>query len=266
MQTKGVLVTGTTSGVGRALLEHYVRAGARVISVNRRRVPELEARYPAVRFECVDVRSVEAVERLIDRLAEAGELPELFVLNAGINRLDNDESFDLGAYQQVLDTNLYGVLNFVQPLTRLPAGDVRRHVVAISSMATYVGNPYGLGYATSKRALTACFEAWSRMYAGTDLVFQQVMLGPVPTQIYTMAAELPAWMVRVRDAFSGSAEGTAQAISRFAETDERKLFHPRRAIPLYVGMWLVRALSPAFLSGRTTLRGKPRRKPDDREM
>ena len=35
------------------------------------------------------------------------------------------------------------------------------------------GNPYALGYSTSKRALSACFEVWARMYAGTDLVFQQ---------------------------------------------------------------------------------------------
>ena len=57
-------MTGTTSGVGRALLELYARSGARVISVNRRRVPELESRYPAVRFEHVDVRFNDEVERI----------------------------------------------------------------------------------------------------------------------------------------------------------------------------------------------------------
>ena len=40
------------------------------------------------------------------------------------------------------------------------------------------------------------------MYAGTDLVFQQVMLGPVHTAIYTMADELPAWMVWIKNVFS----------------------------------------------------------------
>ena len=42
--------------------QHYARSGAKVVSVNRRRVPELESDYPSVRFECVDVRSAEEVE------------------------------------------------------------------------------------------------------------------------------------------------------------------------------------------------------------
>src|SRR6187431_3057630 len=114
--SESVLITGTTSGIGRALMDHYVRLDVRVVSVNRRRDAELEARYPTVRFECVDVRSAELVGDLVSRLCVSGELPELFILNAGINALDNDETFSLVDYRRVLDTNLYGVLNFVEPL------------------------------------------------------------------------------------------------------------------------------------------------------
>ena len=256
---KSVLITGTTSGIGQALLEHYAKSGAKVIAVNRRRVAELESHYPSVRFECVDVRSAQDVDSLVRSLAESGELPEVFVLNAGINRVDNDESFQLPAYREVIDTNLYGVLNFVQPLTQLPSVHVQRHVVAISSMANYVGNPYGLGYYTSKKALTACFEVWAKMYAGTDLVFQQVMLGPVRTSIYTMADQFPAWMGWIKNLFSASLEGTVRAVSRFALTRRKKLVYPWQALALYVGMWLGQCLIPGFFQGRRTLNGKTRR-------
>jgi NAD(P)-dependent dehydrogenase (short-subunit alcohol dehydrogenase family) len=259
MTVSSVLITGTTSGIGRALLEHYVRTGAHVVSVNRRRVPELESEYPRVRFECVDVRSSEDVESLVVRLSGEGALPDLFILNAGINSIDNDESFELDAFKEVVDTNLYGVLSFVQPLTRLPPNERPRHVVAVSSLASYVGNPYGLGYHTSKRALTACFDTWSRMYAGTDLVFQQVLLGPVRTTIFTMAERFPAWMSGVKDAFSASLEATVRAIERFALTRRRRLFYPRRAVLLYFGMWLCRAVIPGFFRGRRTLSGEKRR-------
>ena len=259
MEPRSVLITGTTSGVGRALLEHYAQKGVSIVSVNRRHDSELESQYPSVRFEYVDVRNADEVQRLVEGLDKTAELPELLVLNAGINRLDNDESFDLGAYKSVIDTNLYGVLHFIGPLTRLPMGQIPRHVVAISSMANYVGNPYGLGYFTSKRALTACFEVWSKMYAGTDLIFQQVMLGPVPTAIYTMDDRSPPWMVRVRDSFSGSLDGTVRAISRLVLTRRRKLFYPWRAVPLYWGMWLGQRLISGFFQGRKTLAGKARR-------
>jgi len=260
MTLQRVLVTGTTSGVGRALLDLYAQSGAKVTSVNRRRVPELESLYPQVRFECVDVRRADEVEELVRRLAESAELPDVLILNAGINCVDNDETFDLSSYREVVDTNLYGVLNFVQPLTRMAAGPVSRHLVAISSMANYVGNPYGLGYHTSKRALTTCFEVWSRMYAGSDLVFQRVMLGPVQTAIYTMHDRLPAWMVWVKGLFSTSLDGTARAIVRFAATRKRRLFHPWQAIPLYLGMWVCQVCVPGFFQGRKTLAGAARRR------
>jgi NAD(P)-dependent dehydrogenase (short-subunit alcohol dehydrogenase family) len=260
MKVESVLVTGTTSGVGRALLELYAGAGAKVISVNRRRVPELESRYPHVRFECVDVRSAEEVDRLVRSLAESAALPDIFIFNAGINRIDNDESFDLSTYESVIETNLYGVLNFVEPLTRLAPAGAARHLIAISSMANYVGNPYGLGYSTSKQALTTCFEAWSRMYTGTDLIFQRVMLGPTRTAMYTMQDSFPAWVVWVKNVFSASLDGTVRAVSRFARTRRRRLFYPWRAVPLYLGMWVCQSLIPGFFQGRRTLAGKARRR------
>ena len=254
-----VLITGTTSGVGRALLEYYVERGTAVISVNRRRVAELESRYPSVRFECLDVRCVDDVARLISGLATSGQLPEVFILNAGINRIDNDERFDLSPCKEVIDTNLFGALSFVAPLTELSPSQIQRHVIAISSMVSYAGNPYGVGYYASKRALTSCFDVWSRMYAGTDLVFQQVMLGPVRTSIFTMASRLPRWMGRIKALFSASPSATAAAVARFASTRRKKLIYPLRAFPLFLTVRLLQRLFPGFLQGRKTLDGERRR-------
>ena len=158
------------------------------------------------------------------------------------------------------DNQVLAIEHSSGPLTRLPVGQIPRHVVAISSLANYVGNPYSLGYFTSKRALTACFEVWSKMYAGTDLIFQQVMLGPVPTAIYTMDDRAPPWMVRVRDSSCGSLDGTARAISRLVVTRRKKLFYPCKAVPLYWGTWLGQRLILGFLQGRKTLEGNARRK------
>jgi NAD(P)-dependent dehydrogenase (short-subunit alcohol dehydrogenase family) len=252
VQVKSVLITGTTSGLGRSLLEHYAEAGVRVISVNRRRVAELEGRHPFVRFECVDVRSARDVDKLVSDLSASGELPDVFILNAGINRLDNGEGFDLTLYQEVIDTNLYGVLNFIGPLTHLPAFHGERHVVAISSMVTYAGNPYGLGYQTSKQALTTCFEVWSHMYEGTGLIFQQVILGPVHTSIYTMSEKIPRGMSRIKTLSSASLDSTVRAISRFAQTRKKKLIHPWRAFAVFRAMRLARCLVPGFFQGRRT--------------
>jgi NAD(P)-dependent dehydrogenase (short-subunit alcohol dehydrogenase family) len=259
MKVERVLITGTTSGVGRALLELYARERVEVVAVNRRRDGELEARFPSVRFECVDVRSAEEVDQLVGALAASGALPDVFILNAGINRVDNDDTFDLATYREVVETNLYGVLNFIAPLTRLTGPSVARHLVAISSMVTYAANPYGLGYRTSKRALSDCFTIWSRMYAGTDLVFKQVLLGPVRTSMFTMTEQLPGWVERGRAALSASVDGAARAIARFAVDRRPTLIYPARAFPVFGALALGQRFLPGFLQGRKTLAGKPRR-------
>lgn len=264
MQVKRVLITGTTSGLGRALVEHYVASGVKVIAVNRRRLADLEARHPAVRFECLDVRSAPEVEALVRGLAASGELPDVFILNAGINRLDNDEALDLPLYREVMETNLYGVLNFVAPLIQSPGSGGERHVVAISSLATQAGNPYALGYQTSKKALTACFEVWSDMYARTDLVFKQVLLGPVQTSIYTMDDQLPRWTVRIKAWSSASLNDTVRAVANFAETRRAKLIYPWRAFATFGALRVARRVVPGFLQGRRTLAGRARRASPDR--
>lgn len=259
MAIRRVLITGTTSGIGRSLLVHYASLGVEVISVSRRRDPKLESEYPHVRFECIDVRDADAVERLVQELSTSGTLPDAFILNAGINAIDNDESFDLAAYKAVLETNLYGVLHFVGPLTRVATQSGRCRVIAVSSLAGFVGNPYGIGYFTSKRALISCVDTWAKMYADTDLVFQQVILGPVPTGIMIMADRMPAWMVRTRNLFSGTLDGATQAIMDLAASGEKLRYYPRRALPLFLGMRVGQSLLPGFYQGQRTLSGSRRR-------
>ncbi len=264
-QIKRVLITGATSGVGRAVLHHYFREGAEVIAVNRRRLPELESEYPGVRFEHLDVRDPVGVSAFMNELFQANRIPDLFVLNAGINLIDNDQQFVMAQYKSVVETNLYGVLHFVEAISSLPRRDHQIHVVAISSMASYIGNPYGLGYHTSKKALSACFDVWSKMFADTDLVFQQVMLGPVSTGIFTMEEQLPRWMVNMKELFSTTAAETAQAIAQFAKTKRPRLFFPFRAVPLYLGMGLAQSLIPSLFRGRKTLSGEVRRQKRPRD-
>jgi NAD(P)-dependent dehydrogenase (short-subunit alcohol dehydrogenase family) len=255
-----VLITGTTSGIGRALLALYVESGAKVISVNRRRVPELEAAYPSARFEVVDVASAAEVEQLMRTLAASDAVPEILVLNAGINRPDNDEAFRRDVFQDVMGTNLYGVLNFVAPLTQLPRFAVPRRVVLVGSMVNYAGNPYALGYQVSKRAASACFEVWARMYADTDLMFQQVILGPVRTAMLTMDDRLPSWMGRARTLFSSSLDDVAGAIARFARGDRRTLIYPLPTYILFRLLAVAQRLVPGFIQGRKTLDGRARRR------
>ena len=231
-----------------------------MISVNRRRVAELEGRYPSVRFECVDVRSAKDVEALVRGLTASGELPDVFILNAGINRLDNDEAFDLPLYREVIDTNLFGVLNFIAPLTQVPAVDVERHVVAISSMVAYAGNPYGLGYQTSKQALTTCFDVWSNMYDGDGPGLQTGHPGTRCHLDLHDGREAPRLDGPDQEPLFRIAGRHGPRDRALCATRKKKLVHPWRAVALFGAVRLARWLVPGFIQGQRTLAGRPRRK------
>lgn len=252
-----MLVTGTTSGLGRGFLEYYAASGVKVTAVNRRRLSGLEALFPRVSFRHSDVRHQEPMRDLIRDLAEKGDLPDLFLLNAGINRVDNDTCFDIEVFNEVMDTNLRGVMNFVAPLTQLRLSKKVR-VVAISSMGGDLPNPYCLSYHVSKRALTASFDVFSEMYDGTNLCFKQVLLGPVPTAIYDTSDQFPKLMSQIKKAFSVSLPGAVRAIVQFSESERKTLILPWRAFFLFRVIRMTQRFIPGFYRGRKTLEGRRR--------
>lgn len=245
-----VLITGTTSGIGRGLMDLYARNGAKIIAVNRRRDLPMESLYPNIRFMQVDVQDSQGIADLIADLAARNELPTTFILNAGVNKIDNDPLFSLQAFRETININLLGALNFVAPLitrrTQLP----ETRIVAISSTVNYVANPYCIGYYLSKNALTQSFKVFYEMYRDTNLKFKWVVLGPVLTKITSSSDKFPKIMSRIKDLFSVSVEKTAEVIAGFAASKRACLIFPLRARFLFRTMWLAQQLIPGFYRGR----------------
>lgn len=253
-----VLITGTTSGLGRALLEYYTSQGIEVTAVNRRTLPEVESLYPRANFHLSDVRFKQQIFDLVRTLEKKNNLPDLFILNAGINRVDNDTCFDIDVFDEAMDTNLRGILNFVVPLTRLESKSKKVTVVAISSMGADLPNPYCLGYHVSKRALTACFDVFSEMYEGTNLSFKQVLLGPVPTGILDTSSKFPKIMSDIKKIFSVSLPDAVRSLAAFSQSNRKKLVLPWRAFFLFRTIRFAQNFLPGFYRGRKTMSGSSR--------
>jgi len=258
MKQLHVLITGTTSGIGCGLLEHYAGNNFHVTALNRRTDETGKLRWPGVRFVTVDVRDTAGVAQLIHALAQENDLPDIFVLNAGINRVDNDTHLDLVQFRDTMDTNLYGAINFAAPLTELKSWPHPIKIVAISSTTNYGANPYCLGYYISKIALTRCFQILSDMYSSTPLRFKWVILGPVPTAINSSGDKFPKIMIIIKNLFSATLENAVHTISKFALNNRHQLIYPWKAYFLFRAMGIARLLIPGFYQGQKTLSGEPR--------
>jgi 3-hydroxy acid dehydrogenase/malonic semialdehyde reductase len=171
-----VLVTGASSGIGRALAAALVARGARVVAAARsaERLASLAGTLgPALTPVVADVGSAADVERLI---AAAGRL-DAVVNNAGIGYVTPFLESDPATWRATLDTNLLGALLVTRAAlpAMLAAG---RGVVVNVGSASAAGWPYLALYAASKAALHAASIALDREYAERGVRVLHVEIGP----------------------------------------------------------------------------------------
>ena len=162
---KVVLVTGASSGIGRALAIELGRRGARVGLAARRggellRVAEEVGRAGGEALALpADVRDPEALKRVVGSVTERWGRVDVLFANAGMSSTTTGTKLNAGEVGDVISVNVLGVVNSVAAV--LPGMLERRsgHLVAISSLASYRGMPKSGAYSASKAAVSTFFES-----------------------------------------------------------------------------------------------------------
>lgn len=150
------LVTGASSGIGRATAEALRDAGYRVFGTSRKSVPQ---RFDGIAMLTCDVTSDASVAKLIDDvLAEAGRI-DLLVNNAGFGVTGAAEESSIAQVRSLFETNFYGVVrvtNAVLPIMRKQRGG---RVLNVGSILGLMPAPYGAYYSASKFAIEGYSES-----------------------------------------------------------------------------------------------------------
>jgi NAD(P)-dependent dehydrogenase (short-subunit alcohol dehydrogenase family) len=150
------LVTGASSGIGRATARALSRRGLTVFGTSRGASGEADD--AGVRMLPLDVRSADSVAACVEAVrARAGDV-EILVNNAGYALLGAIEETTVAEAQAQFDTNFFGVVRMVRAV--LPAMRERRSgtIVNIGSVAGLVAMPFGAFYSASKFALEGFTE------------------------------------------------------------------------------------------------------------
>jgi 3-hydroxy acid dehydrogenase/malonic semialdehyde reductase len=148
------LVTGATAGFGRAITHRLVRDGWRVIATGRRadRLADLAREHgEAVLAHQLDVTDAAAVGALPGSLPQAWQTIDALINNAGLALgLEPAQQADLATWDQMVATNVTGLMHVTRALLPGMVARNRGHIVNLSSIAATYPYPGGHVYGASK--------------------------------------------------------------------------------------------------------------------
>ena len=183
-----ILVTGASSGIGKALCKECVARGWKVIGVARSqdKLLALQSELGQEKFYPMtcDISVTTAVRLTSETILQAGLIPTIFFLNAGIageDCVENPTHFDLEKHHKIMAVNYFGALAWIQFWQKICQANGGATFVATSSVNAFWTPPMGSAYSASKAALAKAFEGFATTYLRTNLRFSVVYPGPVNT-------------------------------------------------------------------------------------
>jgi len=194
---KVAVVTGSSRGIGRAIVELLASQGADVTFFFRDNktaadevVSALRASGLKVAAEKVDIRDSAACAAAVDRVVERCEKIDILINNAGAIRDNQLAAFDDDDVQVVLDTNVGGVFNVTRAV--VPHMIVRRSgkIINIGSVSGSKGGRGQTNYAASKGAIDAFTRALAVELAARKITVNCVAPGVIETDMSADVREL----------------------------------------------------------------------------
>ncbi len=156
MQNKVVVITGASSGIGKALAEKYAAEGWNLVLAARRieRLLDLEKelKNSEVLSLKTDVTKIDDCRNLIEKTINKFGKIDVLINNAGISMRAIFENVDLSVMQKMMDVNYWGTVyctKFALPYLLESKGSL----VGVISVGGYVGLPGRTGYSASKFAV-----------------------------------------------------------------------------------------------------------------
>jgi len=190
LKGKVVLITGASSGIGRATAFAFAGAGARLLLCARRvkvleemEAPLMKAGAAAVKFFHLDVRERAAVESAVANLPAEWSVIDVLVNNAGLSRgftkLYEDDPEN---WEEMIDTNVKGLLYVTRAVVPGMVAHGAGHVINLGSTAGHMTYANGAVYCATKGAEKVISEGLKIDLIGTAVRVTSVDPGMAETE------------------------------------------------------------------------------------
>lgn len=181
---KTILITGASTGFGRAIAEESLNRGHQVALAvrNPESVADLVARFPGkahpIRFDLTNAADAERAVR--ETVEQFGSL-DVLVNNAGYGLLAALEESTDEQLARNLETNFTGPFRLIRAALPVMRGQKSGRIITLSAIAAYANHPGFAVYGGAKAALDAACDAAAQETAALGIKFTQVIPGPFRT-------------------------------------------------------------------------------------
>ena len=164
MKNKVVIITGASSGIGKALAFAFGQEGANIVITGRKKEALFEVsdeltkqgidNLPIISDVSIEADNIDVVNKTIEKYGKI----DILINNAGISMRSMFEDCDMEVIKKVMDINFYGTVyatKYALPYIKETKGSI----VGVSSIAGYRGLPVRTGYSASKFAMNGFLEA-----------------------------------------------------------------------------------------------------------
>jgi NAD(P)-dependent dehydrogenase (short-subunit alcohol dehydrogenase family) len=183
LEGQRALVTGATSGIGRAVALQLARDGAEVLVHGRdavrgaATVEEITASGGKASFVAADLGDIDDVQWLASEVRDV----DILINNAGIALFVPTAEFDVAAFDRMFASNVRAPFFLVARLAPGMAARGHGSIVSMSSMVGGVGLVGGAAYGATKASLEAMTRAWAAEYSASGVRVNAIAPGPVYT-------------------------------------------------------------------------------------
>lgn len=205
--SKKILITGATSGIGKASAEIFAKKGYDLIITGRRKdklkqvTEKLKKKYAVKVLDlCFDVRDYKEVKKAISKIKSSWKPIDILLNNAGLAKgFDEIHQGNIEDWDTMIDTNLKGLLYMTRMIAPSMVKRKKGHIINIASTAGKEEYPKGNVYCASKHAVDSLTRS--------------------------MRIDLHKYNIRISQVAPGHVEETEFALVRFSgDTKKSKIY------------------------------------------